>query len=220
MFRPAIRPALQMSLLMSLLLARLAFAAPPTDVMMYKEGDRIDPREVARILAAPEPSAQATEEPIRTRSIRMLVDKPADKATSPGPLAASDAGNYRLTQRPDGSGAATPPPNALALPIQFAFGSAEILPSARSQIEALAEGIRYLEPTRHVTIEGHTDAAGGEQYNLQLSQRRALAVKNYLVSNYGISPNRLEAIGMGEYRLINEQDPYAAENRRVQFHGG
>ena len=185
-----------------LLIATLMFAPPAAlvhaagsgEVRLYQESDRVDPREVARILGG-QPS-----EPIRTRSIRMLDDAPAGKNPS------AEARSPKVA-------------SALALPIQFAFDSAEILPRARSQLDALAQGVRMLDPDRKVTIEGHTDAKGGEQYNLELSRRRALAVKQYLVDVAGIEPSRLTAVGMGKAQPYDENNPFAAENRRVQFRG-
>jgi OmpA-OmpF porin, OOP family len=112
-----------------------------------------------------------------------------------------------------------PSPKALALPVQFSFDSAEILPSARAQLDALAEGVRMLPKDRLVAIEGHTDALGGEDYNARLSMRRAQSVKRYLVAQHGIEPSRLRAIGMGEYETLPGRAPLAPENRRVQFRG-
>jgi outer membrane protein OmpA-like peptidoglycan-associated protein len=63
-------------------------------------------------------------------------------------------------------------------------------------------------------IEGHTDASGSREYNLALSQRRAEAVKQFLVSQ-GVSPDRLTTVGYGFDRLANAADPRSAENRRV-----
>src|SRR5207247_1270943 len=110
-------------------------------------------------------------------------------------------------------------PSALALPIQFAFDSADILPAARPQLDALAAGIRLLPATQAVRIEGHTDAAGADRYNEQLSQKRAYSVKRYLVAMHGIAPERLHAVGLGEHAPLAGRDPYAAEQRRVQFSG-
>jgi outer membrane protein OmpA-like peptidoglycan-associated protein len=108
---------------------------------------------------------------------------------------------------------------ALSLPVQFNFDSAEILPSARPQLDALAEGIRRLAEDKRVVIEGHTDAAGSDTYNEQLSLRRAQSVKRYLVAVHHIDPMRLQALGLGEYSPLPGLDPLAAKNRRVQFRG-
>jgi OmpA-OmpF porin, OOP family len=110
--------------------------------------------------------------------------------------------------------------NALSLPVHFDFDSAAIAPSAREQLDALAEGIKQLPPGRRVIIEGHTDAVGSDDYNEQLSRRRAGAVKQYLVQTHGIDARLLRDTGVGKRAPIPGTDPYAAENRRVQFQGG
>jgi outer membrane protein OmpA-like peptidoglycan-associated protein len=110
-----------------------------------------------------------------------------------------------------------PLPTALALPIRFAFDSAQVLPESIPALEAVALGIKILGPTARISIEGHTDAAGSDTYNLTLSQKRALAVKTYLVLQHGIPAENLRTVGLGESALINPRNPLAAENRRVQF---
>ena len=109
--------------------------------------------------------------------------------------------------------------SALSLPVRFAFGSADILPAARVQLDALAEGIKLLAPGSIVTVEGHTDAVGSDAYNLELSRVRAHAVRDYLVQRHGIDAARLKTVGYGEGRPIEGSDPNAAVNRRVQFRG-
>jgi OmpA-OmpF porin, OOP family len=190
-------------LLACLLMTLVAATAAAQDVRQYRAGDTVDPRDVATILgqtgAAPA---------IKMRGIRLL--------DASEPLLAA----RETTGAPSGTAEAVAPrADALSLPVQFAFDSAEILPSARQQLDALAEGIRLLPATRSVLIQGHTDAAGSDQYNELLSQRRAFAVKRYLVSAQGIDPSRLRAVGLGEYQPLPGSDPYGAENRRVQFRG-
>lgn len=109
-------------------------------------------------------------------------------------------------------------PTALSLPVQFAFGSADILPSARTQLDAVAEGIKLLPPEQSVLIEGHTDVRGSAAYNTLLSQRRAVSVRRYLTAS-GIEPSRLKATGKGSSAPIDPGNPYASENRRVEFSG-
>jgi len=71
---------------------------------------------------------------------------------------------------------------------------------------------------KKVRIEGHTDAVGTHEYNLDLSQRRVLSVMRFLVEQ-GVEPARLEAIGHGKTRPIadNTTDEGRARNRRVDF---
>ena len=66
-------------------------------------------------------------------------------------------------------------------------------------------------------IVGHTDSIGDENYNLALSQRRAEAVKEYLVSTYSVDPLRLITIGRGESELLDPGNPDNPINRRVEF---
>jgi len=110
--------------------------------------------------------------------------------------------------------------DALSIPIRFEFDSSEVVPVARRQLDAIAEGIRHLPASRVVTIEGHTDAIGTDGYNLALSLRRAAAVKSYLVRVHGIDPARLKEVGFGRQKPLPGTRPEAAENRRVQFRGG
>lgn len=199
------------SLLATLLLTLVAAAASAQDIRQYRAGDAVDPREVASILGQPQAPA------MKMRSIRLLDDAgAAGVAAAPLLAAAALPAAYAAAADTD---APRPTPSALSLPVQFAFDSADILPAARQQLDALADGIRLLPEAKSVVIEGHTDAVGSEQYNEQLSQRRAQAVKRYMVAIHHIDPARLRAVGMGEYAPLPGRDPFAAENRRVQFRG-
>jgi len=75
------------------------------------------------------------------------------------------------------------------------------------------------EPQLKVIVEGHTDAIGTQAYNQNLSERRAMAVKKYLVEKLGIADYRLKTIGYGEIRpaYSNETSASRAKNRRVEF---
>lgn len=66
-------------------------------------------------------------------------------------------------------------------------------------------------------VEGHTDASGSAVYNYDLSQRRAEAVRDYLVEKHGIDRECLTIRGLGESRPMNGTSPYDAVNRRVTF---
>jgi outer membrane protein OmpA-like peptidoglycan-associated protein len=69
-----------------------------------------------------------------------------------------------------------------------------------------------------IVIEGHTDDIGAEEYNLTLSEKRAMAVKDYLVRK-GTKPERLKYVGMGESLPFypNTNDENRRRNRRVEF---
>ena len=197
-------------LLANLLLAFAAGSATAQDVRLYRAGDAVDPREVATILGQP-----AAAPAMKMRSIRLLDDAPSAQTVQPQQVAAVATGDASGSERP----VARARVSALSLPVQFAFDSANILPAARQQLDALAEGIRMLPAIQSIVIEGHTDATGSDAYNEVLSQRRAIAVKRYLVASHGIDPMRLRAVGLGDYVPLPGRDPHAAENRRVQFRG-
>jgi outer membrane protein OmpA-like peptidoglycan-associated protein len=104
------------------------------------------------------------------------------------------------------------------LEVLFEFDSAKMTPAA---IEALTPLGRALSDPRladgQFLIAGHTDGKGRASYNLELSQRRAEAVREFLMVNFKIDGSRLVAKGFGERHLKNSQQPRAAENRRVQI---
>jgi len=103
------------------------------------------------------------------------------------------------------------------LEVTFEFNSAVIGPKAVPTLVTLgrALGNPQLKGASFL-IGGHTDAAGSDSYNQSLSERRAEAVKTYLVEQFKLSPNQLLAIGFGRSELKNTANPLAAENRRVQ----
>jgi outer membrane protein OmpA-like peptidoglycan-associated protein len=148
---------------------------------------------------------------VDAQQVRQILDQVAPAAS------AGRTRSIRLLQ--DGAAAPEAAASALSLPVQFEFDSAAILPDAREQLDALAQGIKLLPLQRRVVIEGHTDAVGTEQYNLNLSQRRAQAVKQYLVQQHGIAPQRLRPLGLGKQQPVPDLAPDAPENRRVQFRG-
>ena len=58
---------------------------------------------------------------------------------------------------------------------------------------------------------GHTDGKGNREYNLKLSQQRADAIREALIDPFGISPSRIEAVGLGEEQLLDRGNPEAAK---------
>ncbi len=99
----------------------------------------------------------------------------------------------------------------------FKLGSAELPELLRQQLDRFAEVLRGKRGSgRVVRIEGHADATGTEEINLPLSQKRADAVRDYLVKN-GADAAMLKAVGMGSKALKVVNDPAAPENRRVEI---
>ncbi|MBK8943813.1 MAG: OmpA family protein [Ignavibacteriae bacterium] len=100
--------------------------------------------------------------------------------------------------------------------VNFEFDKATFLPESYPILKHLLTVLQN-HPTMEIEIHGHTDNIGTDLYNIGLSQRRANAVKNYLVAN-NINPNRLKTIGFGERIPIAENDTPEgrAFNRRIE----
>ena len=99
----------------------------------------------------------------------------------------------------------------------FAYDSAELGGSAVEQLQKVATLIKR-NPNATFTLEGYTDSFGSEDYNLELSRRRAEAVKSYLVNSLGINPAQIETRGYGKANLLTSPDASIEEqevNRRV-----
>lgn len=101
--------------------------------------------------------------------------------------------------------------------VLFASNQTTLKPGAAGTLEQIAKFMRK-HPERRVLIEGHTDARGPEDYNLQLSERRAAAVRDALIQRQ-IDPRRIETIGFGETYPIGDNDTAAGmqKNRRVEI---
>jgi OmpA-OmpF porin, OOP family len=114
--------------------------------------------------------------------------------------------------------ASSPAPSIEFYSIEFGINSSELAPEARAQLEELAAALSSEELRAYrFEIIGHTDARGSREHNLALSQRRAYAVRDFLLQVAGVNPRRLEATGRGMDALVRPDDPYAAENRRVEI---
>jgi OOP family OmpA-OmpF porin len=102
------------------------------------------------------------------------------------------------------------------LNVEFEFDKATVLAIYGDQLEAIAAAMSTYEDIELV-LEGHTDSRGSDDYNADLSDRRAKAVKAKLAVDYGIATSRISAIGYGESRPIdsNDTDDGRARNRRV-----
>jgi outer membrane protein OmpA-like peptidoglycan-associated protein len=101
--------------------------------------------------------------------------------------------------------------------VLFRSGSFELLPGARERL-AKVSGIVLAYPTLHVAVEGHTDSVGSDDYNQQLSERRAQAVRDYFVQQ-GINSTAVEAHGYGKTEPIATNDTAEGrqQNRRVEL---
>jgi len=100
--------------------------------------------------------------------------------------------------------------------VVFATGRADLKPGAMADFDRVADALNK-QPDRHITIEGHTDSVGSDDFNMGLSQRRADAVKAYLVGR-GVSADRISAVGKGKGFPVTSNSTAAGrqKNRRVE----
>jgi len=101
--------------------------------------------------------------------------------------------------------------------VLFKSGSFELITAARERL-AKVSGIVLAYPSLHLAVEGHTDSVGSDEYNRQLSERRAQAVRDYLVQQ-GISPDAIRASGFGKSEPVasNDSPEGRQQNRRVEL---
>jgi outer membrane protein OmpA-like peptidoglycan-associated protein len=108
---------------------------------------------------------------------------------------------------------------AVSITVTFATGSATLTPAAEAALAPLGRALSSpeLAPYRF-RIEGHTDTVGDAAMNQALSERRAAAVRDYLIHRFRVDPARLEAVGLGETQLLvpTGDGVPEARNRRVQ----
>jgi outer membrane protein OmpA-like peptidoglycan-associated protein len=166
-----------------------------------------------------------------TRGIRPVAPAaPVD--TAPQPAAAPAATAPVMPQQAAPARPAQPamPPVAVARPVapaapsvnlsvNFATGSAELTPQAIRTLDELGRALASQDLAGfRFRVEGHTDTVGTAALNQTLSERRAAAVVDYLVTKHGIPRSRLEAVGLGDSQLLVPTGPQVNEprNRRVQ----
>jgi len=146
-----------------------------------------------------------------------------------GALLCGLAGHYIFDPEPPTPPPPPPPPTPIPPPppsskrivlrgVNFDFDKSDIRPDSRPVLDQAAEVLRQ-SPNVRISVEGHTDAVGSEEYNEKLSVRRAEAVFRYLV-NHGVTPERMEVTGYGQARPVadNDSESGRAQNRRVELH--
>ena len=103
------------------------------------------------------------------------------------------------------------------LEINFDYNSADISSKSMPSVQALGKALTNpdLKGSTFV-VAGYTDAAGGEAYNQDLSERRADAIKHYLTDKFGIAGSDLVTVGYGKTKLKDPGNPISEANRRVQ----
>jgi len=101
--------------------------------------------------------------------------------------------------------------------VRFGFDSSELSPEAREMLDEFAAELRSRNENVFIEIQGHTDATGTDDYNLELGRERAEAVQRYLNLRQGVALNRTSVISYGKDAPIADNDTREgrAQNRRV-----
>jgi outer membrane protein OmpA-like peptidoglycan-associated protein len=103
------------------------------------------------------------------------------------------------------------------LEINFDYNSADISAKSLPSVQALGRALTNPDLTGATFIvAGYTDAAGGDAYNQDLSERRADSIKRYLTDKYNIAGTDLVTVGYGKSKLKDPSQPLSEVNRRVQ----
>ena len=115
--------------------------------------------------------------------------------------------------RADGAGS-----GRVDIRVWFDYDSARLTPEAREELDSLGAALSSEQLEDYAfEVAGHTDAAGSDAYNLDLSRRRAASVVDYLNERFGIDRARLRSEGYGESRLYDPAKPRSGVNRRVEI---
>lgn len=105
----------------------------------------------------------------------------------------------------------------VSIEVYFDYNSATITEASKATLNTLGQALR--DPRlagKQFIFRGHTDARGNPSYNDVLSDRRAEAVKMYIVNSFGVNQNTIASIGDGSRNLKNPGNPFADENRKVE----
>lgn len=162
------------------------------------------------------PAAETTKRTPATRGFSLSrAQEPAAKPARPAPPRATAAPTRLAKATTRAPTKSLPQPGAARgdLSLGFETGSAVLTPQARANARAFADALnRPALAGKKVLIEGHTDRVGSREFNLELSERRAQAVADFLKAN-GVSGDRLRVQGFGFDKPVSDS---AEQNRRVE----
>lgn len=141
---------------------------------------------------------------------------PAPPMTPPPPMPAPPADDAEILMMIEQ--AVGIEPRELVVPILFQFDSTEMVACSIASLHSLAEHLEEHPEIELLEIEGHADGSGADEYNRELSERRAAAVRDWLVE-HDVEAERLQVAARGEDTPIesNEEEAGREQNRRVRF---
>lgn len=175
-----------------------AFADDATDATSAQEiGRQLNSRGLPMGTASPLPSSAASPD---VHAVPLVPGAPKSRGVPSTPPQTTPAAHPSVTLKA----------------ITFEPGSAKLKPESLDVLRNLGIALnQIIKDGPRLLIEGHTDNKGTAAYNMELSKRRADAVKNYLVREMGVPADRLETVGRGFSEPANPGNPNAPENRRV-----
>ncbi|MGJ4913613.1 OmpA family protein [Bradyrhizobium oligotrophicum] len=200
--------------LTALLAATVLSAAASLGTMPAFAADDVSEDQIVRALAG-------QKKPL-TRGLSMSPPSEAAPAVSPEQdkflqsIRGRSTRSLSSAEREEIAAVAKTKPN-IDLEITFDYNSANISQKSLPSVQALGRALTNAELKGSTfVVAGHTDAAGGEAYNQDLSERRADSIKRYLVEKFGIAGADLVTVGYGKSKLKDPSQPLAEVNRRVQ----
>lgn len=160
--------------------------------------------------------ARKADNPVAEKPTAVPLPRPVQAATEVKPVKETGAA---IGQSPISKAEPAPENTSIRLNVQFDTGKADIKPAYHKDIQRMADFmIKY--PSTSAVIEGHTDNAGKEAVNVQLSHRRAANLKAYLARTFGIDRTRIKAIGYDYQKPVasNQTAEGRQKNRRGEIH--
>lgn len=187
---------------LTMLAASTTVAIPPA---VAADDEAAGLEELKRALEAPSGAPKGK----RTRAI--VFDGDASQAPQAAAPSAAAGGALDCAALPPDARS-----TAVQFPIQFRPGSAVITPGSANTLSEISK-ILALTPDRCIIVEGHTDAEGNPDRNMNLSRDRANAVVKFIVDRGTVERRRLVPVGKGATDPQKDLDPRDARNRRVVF---
>lgn len=183
-------------------------------VKAIEEADDDYKRKQAQMLAQATTEKQATEARLETQSAELDRERNARLKAEQRATAAMNSLQEVAKVKEEARGTVITLDGA----VLFVTGKAELAPLAQQKLSDVAKALNDIDPNARIVVEGHTDSRGTDENNLELSQQRANAVRDYLVSQ-GLAENRITAVGRGETQPLatNDTPEGRANNRRVEI---
>jgi outer membrane protein OmpA-like peptidoglycan-associated protein len=188
-------------------------SAEEVSSVLFGEGGAKPAGGRVRSLRLGDPSSGA-----KTRAISMHNSAQDAGAATPVAQEAPAASQVAAANAPEPAAATSSAGVGLGFNLQFDFDSVELVSDSKSYIDRLGEVLIDPENAgKQLLIVGHTDGSGSDGYNTELSERRAVAIRNYLTTTWNIDASQLQIKGAGESQPLDGTDPLDGINRRVEF---